>query len=65
MQIKNKMENIDSKYEVEAVWCSVLDSVQIEVSEIENGDKLVDYDLEDYDSEEIYYDNTYNKSLIL
>ena len=33
------MENIDSKYEVEAVWCSVLDSVQIEVSEIENGDK--------------------------
>ena len=59
------MENIDSKYEVEAVWCSVLDSVQIEVSEIENGDKLVDYDLEDYDSEEIHYDNKYNKSLIL
>ena len=33
------MENIDSKYEFEAVWCSALDSVQIEVSEIENGDK--------------------------
>ena len=59
------MENIDSKYEFEAVNCSAIDSVQIEVSEIENGDKQVDYDLEEYDSEEIFYDNTYNKSLIL
>ena len=47
------MENIDSKYEFEAANCSALASVQIKVSEIENGDKQDDYDLEEYDSEEI------------
>ena len=54
---KNKLENIDlSKYEFETVESTVMDGVQIEVTEAEI-DEEEDYDMEDSDNEDFYYND--------